>query len=627
MTRDLLASLDRGHNVVVEAAPGTGKTRLLTTVCRQTPSSLPCLLLAYNAELAAATRPLLPDHADCMTFHALCARCLAPTRDDHDMLDAVTKAEAGQLCPRNVPVVRRVLIDEAQDVRPLYVRLLRACGLLRDDVRLVVVGDRNQLIYDFDEEFPASLATLCETETVFFDQTPWRRSRLDTSYRVSQPMATLVNHMFGSSIVSANPTHGDATVDVRSPRSMFKLATLLEDVVREERSILLLVSHKKNNAALKTLLNDWSRGGVRVRVHGMHDPLDEEEEGVCCGTFWSAKGLTHEAVVVLLPDRAAPNPTYVALTRSCRRLVVVLDPKAPHAAFCHAVHRHPEAVEIHDEWTAKALQLGCTEDPDESLQKRTWSSTRNDTSLGRNMDFHLPPRADVVSGCTVTYDDADDEEFVPPDASQWKTEVAVRMVLVLAECKATGRVRHVEDIFSPTRLDNEQDAEAIRHGLVSRWIRRHVPDDALLAHDLRTATSAAYDRLKTSADTADVTDVVLLSLSILAWDDFDHLMRGRLPVHASTYAPLARHVLWGVRTLRSHEAYSYDTRLVDGSTHCRVHANDPASHCVLVEWERTTAGDAAAAVRAGMHPKGVCRVLELARGVVRTVTAHSRFHG
>lgn len=628
MTDHIFSALERGQNVVVEAAPGTGKTHLLTTLCTQTPPTLACLLLAYNAELASATRSLLPEHAECMTFHSLCARCLAPTRDDHDMLDAVTKADAGQVCPQNVPDVRRVFIDEAQDVRPLYVRLLRVCGLLRDNVRLVVVGDRNQLIYDFDDDFPASLTTLCETETVFSAPSPWMRTKLDTSYRVSQPMAMLVNHMFDSSIVSANPTHRDALVDVRSPRSMFKLATLLDDVVCEERSVLLLVSHKKNNAALKALLNDWSRAGIRMRVHGMHDESDEDmEAGVCCGTFWSAKGLQHETVVVLLPDRAAPNPTYVALTRSCRRLVVVLDPKAPHSAFCHAVYRHPDAVKIYDECTARVLQLGCSEDREHSLQKRTWSA-RNDTSLGRNMDFYHPSRTDVITGCTMENGAVDEdvhERSLFMDAS-WKTDVAVRMVLVLAECKATGRVRHMEDIFCPTRLDNEQTSEAIRYGLVSRWIRRHVPDDALLAPDLRVMALKAYERLQTSTDMVDMTDVVLLSLSILAWDDFDHLMRGRLPVHLSTYSPLIRNVLWGVRTLHSHESYSYDTRLVDGSAHCRVHANDPVSHCVLVEWERTAAGDAAAAVRAGMHPKGVCRVLELARGVVRTVTAHSRFH-
>ena len=50
-----------------------------------------------------------------------------------------------------------LLIDEAQDVRDLYVRLLRCLGLVRDDVVLLVAGDRNQLVYDFDDADTAGI--------------------------------------------------------------------------------------------------------------------------------------------------------------------------------------------------------------------------------------------------------------------------------------------------------------------------------------------------------------------------------------------------------------------------------------------------------------------------------------
>ena len=43
-----------------------------------------------------------------------------------------------------------VLVDEAQDVRGLYVRLLRVLGLVTERKILVVAGDRKQLVYTFD---------------------------------------------------------------------------------------------------------------------------------------------------------------------------------------------------------------------------------------------------------------------------------------------------------------------------------------------------------------------------------------------------------------------------------------------------------------------------------------------
>lgn len=53
-------------------------------------------------------------------------------RDDAQLEAAVLAAEAGSLTPRDVPQVTRVCIDEAQDVRPLYTRLLRVLGLAAD---------------------------------------------------------------------------------------------------------------------------------------------------------------------------------------------------------------------------------------------------------------------------------------------------------------------------------------------------------------------------------------------------------------------------------------------------------------------------------------------------------------
>ena len=331
MHDDILAAVAHGAaRVAVEAVPGAGKSWLLRHASLQRPS----LLLAYNAQLARDMReagvPL------CLTFHALCARCLAPARDDAQLEEAVARAEAGTLVPHDVPCVELVLVDEAQDVRALYTRLLAVLGLL--SASLLVVGDRNQLVYDFDDDFPATLDTLVAPERALgcVDEAPWVRAELSESRRLTRPMAAFVNALFGTTIRSSKD---GPPVEVRAPRSVFDLFACLGDVFAEAQAsgggpVLVLSDRRRGNRPLRGLLNAASRAGARVSVHGLDDHV--EDAHVVSGTFWSAKGLESDTAVVLLPSAAARNPTFVACTRARRRLIVVLDPREPHAAAAQA---------------------------------------------------------------------------------------------------------------------------------------------------------------------------------------------------------------------------------------------------------------------------------------------------
>ena len=223
---DPLDVLARGGRVAVEAVPGAGKTRLLLAACEGA-----SLVLAYNTQLAAAVTRALEEREDtlCLTFHALCGRCLAPARDDAQLEAAVDAAERGRLTPRDVPDVTRVLVDEAQDVRPLYARLLRVLGLARDGVAMLVAGDRAQLIYDFDPDYPASLQLLdAPHELLGGRRMAPRRSTCPSPH---EAIASVVNAVFGTSIVA---NKDGPAVEVRTAPSAFKLVDVLRDVLSEE---------------------------------------------------------------------------------------------------------------------------------------------------------------------------------------------------------------------------------------------------------------------------------------------------------------------------------------------------------------------------------------------------------
>lgn len=600
MTERVLADLKNGKNCIVEAVPGAGKTRLLLEASKQSDK---CLILAYNAQLANDVSEQITYTTSCMTFHSLCCKCIGIARDDEQMLDLVVQAEEGTVSVTPMSDVDLLLLDEAQDVRSLYIRLVKICGLA--DVQKCVVGDRNQLVYDFDDSFPASLDTLLRCDRMFGGV--WTRHQLNGSHRLTKPMANLVNAVFGTCIESEREGR---PVEVRSAQNVFKLSTLLEDLIHDD--LLILVDRKKGNRPLRALINDCSRRGIGVSVHG----LDEESAEVHCGTFWSAKGVQAKTVVVLLPEAASRNPTYVALTRAYERLVVVLDSKEPHVAVCQAVVSLKDSSSppiLHDSFT-EGVVSHARGDPSASLLRPERKTSAYAHLIGRNVDSFVPKRSLVKQEVeTVTLDDFSEKRATETPCSSDLGAIAVRMALIRCE-NTTGVVRHVEDILTPTRLESEQVGESIRKGLVSRWISRSIAEASLLAPDLKKMVGAAYASRHSSEEWK---VLAILALGCLAWDDFDHTMRKHVPVQASTFRALLEHIEWLDLILLPSE-FQWDTRLVRKDTHCRVHATN-AVCCLHMVWEATSSDEAAAALRASLHPNHECRLIELGPRTIRVL--------
>jgi hypothetical protein len=630
---ELLATLRGGGSAVLEAVPGAGKTTLMLATARAlaTPERR-ALVLAYNRQLAASVRARLADaeHVSCLTFHALCARCLGPARDDAQLEAAVRAAEEGRAAPHDVPEhLGYLFVDEAQDVRPLFVRLLRALGLVggarRQPLAVLVAGDAHQLIFDWDPRHAATLDTLRRPEVAFAaGGGPWARCALDESRRLPRPVVDVVNAVFGTAIRSAKP--GPA-VEVRAPRSAFQLFEALRDVLLTERDVMLLVDRKKGNRPLRALLNALCRAGRRVHVHGV-DEAPASEGAVRCATWWGAKGLECDVAVVLLPPEAATNPTYVALTRASRRLVLVLDPKAPHAAVCAACD---PALAVGG--TARAL-LTRRFDADEvaASLRRPPEWARGGEDRLEVVDDLAPP--DAAEWSTVRWregvggvggrrpggggDDPDDEValVVEPEGglAQDVRAAVVRAALVACEyASAGGRVRAFEDVLHPTRLDADQADAAVRLGFAGRWVPRAVPDDALLADDLRASAARAYARFET------LEDVFLVALATMAWDGFEHVFRQHLPLAGwVATTPRVAEALRIARAALPAEG-QYDVRLRDATRQCRVHAAD-ASACYHVVWGAAADDEARAAVRAALHPARRCVLVDLHDGRLADVT-------
>tara|TARA_B110001450_G_scaffold24556_1_gene21722 strand:- start:400 stop:1989 length:1590 start_codon:yes stop_codon:yes gene_type:complete len=478
-------------------------------------------------------------------------------RDDLQLLQTVEAVERGEIAVErdDVPPARALFIDEAQDVRPIYIRLLKVLGIIRSAERIYVLGDRNQLIYDYDPNFPACLDVLTRPNVHVRKGVAWNRVVASVSRRLSPPVASLVSDLFGVTIRSAVMTDTGAPpplVEVRTPTSMYRLAQELCDL--KEVPHLLLVDRRKRNGPLRALLNEWSRQGVLMNVH--RETEHNEGATMTCATYWSAKGLQHDTVVVIVPEQTARNPLYVALTRTLRRLIIVIDPKAPHAAVCQAILRHLNEVNVTSQRAARAIAEMRKHDPTISL------SGRKEYGNTTTVPEHHVGTTRVSTPMSPFLDD-----------SHLPSDIVVAMALAWTELRATGACRLVDEVLQPLVIEWKQDTALRAHGYVGRPVySKFKTEDMLLSPDLRSLLREAYDALRESGDELD--EFGILNLYELAYvkrsydDGFECVTRQRSTDPVIT--PFDRERIEWVRGVLS-EATEFDLPTPYSTSH-RVHA-------------------------------------------------------
>src|SRR5690606_27280536 len=89
-----------------------------------------------------------------------------------------------------------LIIDEAQDLRNLLYRsiiyLLKFNSTIRNNVKVSVLGDKNQNIYKYQDSDSRYLTHAYELFN--FNKWNWVLCTLSVSYRLTQNMADLVNY-------------------------------------------------------------------------------------------------------------------------------------------------------------------------------------------------------------------------------------------------------------------------------------------------------------------------------------------------------------------------------------------------------------------------------------------------
>jgi DNA helicase-2/ATP-dependent DNA helicase PcrA len=214
-----------------------------------------------------------------------------------------------------------IIVDEAQDVRPLEWRVLTA--LLETGGSWTLVGDMNQRRSDWS---PVSWSQLVEDEEMIPDIAELEVAVLETGYRSTRQILRFANQLLP-----------------RTERTVHAIVDGPEPVVRRVRADQLVAGavaeavglagvHPAGTVAVITLqprsVADALRGSGRSRGSLRFSWKSEGSAPIVPLHPTQARGLEFDAVVVVEPSEFPPNLgrhglLYTSLTRATKQLVVL----------------------------------------------------------------------------------------------------------------------------------------------------------------------------------------------------------------------------------------------------------------------------------------------------------------
>jgi len=343
--RAVIDKIKEGKNVIVDAVAGSGKTTTVLGIAEQCSGTLQ---LTYNSQLKSEVRKKAAsmgiEDIEIHTYHSLAVNYYDPNAHTDFALFRVVEQN---IRPKTLPTVTVLVIDEAQDMTPLYFRFsLKFMEDLRDSQSMIptlaILGDRYQSIYRFkgsDSRF------LTRADKLF--NMKFERLTLSTSYRLTNQIADFVNiRMLGNKRISAVRNGADVKI-IDSGTSFQAHAKIAPSFVKLIKSgdidpgeIFVLASSIKNPASpIRLLERYFTFWGIPIYMPVSEDSQinDYAAQGkVTFSTFCQSKGRERKYVIVYGFDSGhfeyfsrdvsqdiCPPELYVAATRAKEVLILV----------------------------------------------------------------------------------------------------------------------------------------------------------------------------------------------------------------------------------------------------------------------------------------------------------------
>ena len=565
---------NRHENQVCSAAAGSGKSTLLLHACIN--STEPVLILTYNklleVEMSAKLDSMNMTQHKCYTFHGLCSSIFSPTPDDETM--HIILDNRGTYVQTKEVTQRRICVDESQDLKAVYVKLILA--LISRDAQWFLVGDEIQMLNDYDEDDPALLEFMQNPEKHFGEQRIWRRTRLSKSFRLTPLVTEFVNAMLeeGEQLVSGNTQDPSVSVRVCTVGN-WRWKDIILNWIRYVRSknakarIFVLVARKKNNPPLQLMVNAMSTRGIQVYIHGVDGQDTRIQQGkITISTFHASKGMQCDACAVLgVEDLDKHNPLHVALSRTKSELLVVQNSMRPRKQLIKTTSCLNNLV-LDD--ATSSMNAESYVAPLEYPQ-RTFKDLSNWSARGRCVSLHA-----LVTDLSITdganHNNVGKNKVEQLNRGQWGEVYQIYRLAAMMkfETENSGRCRFIDFMKTPVRYKN-QDKE----NLILQKSHNYTVDSRVLDNN-ELIPNFAWKILRTISDKGNktVVDWCTLAAIALSWNKFHHTLSYTIPCdwadeHTfSNCFEVLKQCLGG-------QIGQYDVRLVkqlDGFTfHCRCY--------------------------------------------------------
>jgi len=343
----VLQHIKNGHNVVVDAVAGSGKSTTILSIAKAMPTKK-FIQFTYNSmlrhEIKEKAETLGLHNIDIHTYHSLAVKYYNPAAHTDSAIRAILDAPARIHIPKKDVIV----IDEAQDMTFLYYAfVLKYAATMKQPFQLMILGDFMQGLYDFkgaDTRFLTFASHI-------WDGVPQLKTNifhyctLKTSYRITNQMAAFINNaMLAEERLLACRNGAVNVVYVRNQQRnlenfvIFTINQLLRSCNPDD-IFILGASVKGANSSIRKMENALVSNGIPCFVPSFEtDAIDDKviRNKIVFSTFHSVKGRQRKHVFVLgfdqgymrfygkhLQQDLCPSTLYVACTRATEGLYLL----------------------------------------------------------------------------------------------------------------------------------------------------------------------------------------------------------------------------------------------------------------------------------------------------------------
>lgn len=524
-------------NQVCSASAGSGKSTLLLHACLA--STEPVLILAYNKPLASEMSEKLEQfgisHAQVFTFHGLSSRVFQLTPDDAVMHDTVRTVKEGKLKKKIEIGARRILIDEAQDMRDIYFELLKIIVPLQE-CQFLIVGDIQQMLYDYDEEDPARPDYMLNPQNYFTDS-QWVFTRLSVSFRLTKPLAALANYLLDGPKLVAGSKRKNITPSVVitcSPSNWIKKVPIyireaLQSFSPNEIAILVpSVRSANGNRPVLDLINEMTYKGIPLYIHGSDGADPRISKGkVIVSTWHASKGTQYDFTIVLgVDEESKHNPLHVAVTRSKYEQIVVQDKKRPRRRLLEAVRDEIESVDPDEETEMLVERIEDLVPSSENLIEMQLKDLNTWSPRGRCVALHS--LIDDISSKKMKPCIDLDSEIVVKGRQSWEnvTQIYKRASLMCLEYYGIQTCQYMNSMLFPKYIHKNKIIERISSNDQQRFVTLGISKPQMLPNSVHELLSIIGKKT-----TKNEVDWLTLATAAESWCGYHHLCTRILPAN------------------------------------------------------------------------------------------------